>query len=242
MLEIRHDSMNESRNIQQAYDDIYATEGIMHNDSLYLWLIGLLHPSTGHTLIDISCGQGRLIALAQQQGLNAIGIDFSIFGVRKGNEDSPSSGWVVGDGEYLPLEDMCADYVTHIGSLEHYYRPEYGAREITRILKPSGKACILLPNAFGLLGNILHVCSTGDIFDDGQPLQRYGTRRYWGNLLIEGGLQVERTLGYGEVTFPRTFQDTVNWFKNPRNIVRFALTPIIPLNLTNHLVYICTRA
>jgi len=242
MLEIRHKNMSDTQATQQAYNEIYSNEGIQLRDSFYLWLIGLLQPQPGKTLIDISCGQGRLTALAQQQGIGAIGIDFAMDGVERGRRLSPESGWVVGDGEGLPIQEMSADYITHIGSLEHYQHPQSGALEIARILKPDGKACILVPNAFGLLGNIRHVWATGDIFDDGQPLQRYGTPGFWQTMLISSGLKVDNTLGWNEIEFPRTTRDAIFLFKHPQKIIRFALSPIIPVNLTNHLVFICSRA
>jgi SAM-dependent methyltransferase len=233
--------MDNSKNIRNAYEHIYSKEGIKHKDPFYSWIIGLLQPENNRVLIDIACGQGRLAVLAQERGLHAFGSDFSITGLKLGQTESLHVNWVVGDGECLPLRENCADYVTHIGSLEHYFNPNQGAREIFRLLKPGGKACILLPNAFGLLGNILHVHKTGDIFDDGQPLQRYGTRKYWEGLLVTQGLKVEKVLGYNEVLFPRTFNDFLNLIKRPKKLLRLFIVQFIPINLTNHLIYLCTR-
>jgi hypothetical protein len=100
----------------------------------------------------------------------------------------------------------------------------------------------LLPNAYGLLGNIRHVWTTGDVHDDGQPLQRYATRRSWETLLTDGGLQVEKTVGYGEVEFPRTAQDAWRLLRYPQKLLRLMITPLIPLNLMNHLVFLCRPA
>lgn len=241
MLEIRHPNMNDTLALLRAYNEIYTSAGIQHLDSFYLWLINILRPDPGKILVDVSCGQGRLVSLAQQMGIHAIGVDFSIKGLFIGYRYSPDSGWVVGDGEFLPIADQSVDYVTHIGSLEHYINPDKGAREIARVLKPSGSACILLPNAFGLWGNIRHVWRTGEIFDDGQPLQRYATRRTWESLLIKGGLKIKDVVSYGEVVFPRTFPDAMTLIRRPRKILRYFLNLIIPLNLANHLVFICTK-
>jgi SAM-dependent methyltransferase len=241
MIEIRHKEMDRSEAIRRAYDDIYTHEGILHRDSFYLWLIDLLKPEAGRTLVDISCGQGQLVILARRRGLIGIGMDFSIDGLKKGYEVLPQAIWAVGDGECLPLADRSTDYVCHIGSLEHYSNLDLGAREIARILKDGGRACILVPNAFGLLGNIRHVLRTGDVFDDGQPLQRYGTRTFWADLLTTNGLKIEKTIGWGEVEFPRNSRDAVRLLKHPQKIVRFILSPLIPLNLVNHFVFLCTR-
>ncbi|MBE0410915.1 MAG: methyltransferase domain-containing protein [Anaerolineales bacterium] len=241
MLEIRHDKMDNFAATQEAYNVIYKNEGIQQRDSFYLWILHLLNLKPGSLLLDISCGQGKLIKLAQTKGMHAIGVDFALEGVLVGKADSPASQWLVGDGECLPFDNGCIDYITHIGSLEHYLNPQLGANEIFRTLKPGGKAAILLPNAFGLLGNIKYVMRTGEIFDDGQPIQRYATRAAWERILTGAGLRVVRTIDYGEVEFPRTYRDALWFFCHPRKVLRYLLSILVPFNLTNHFVYICTR-
>ncbi len=242
MFEIRHEHISEDYTTRDAYNDIYAGEGILHRDSLYLWLVNLLKPEAGKTLLDIAAGEGRLAVLAQQRGLKAMATDFSLEGLYKGRRASPASGWFTADGECLPLRDGAADYITHVGSLEHYLHPEQGAREIARVLKPEGRACILVPNAFGLFGNVLYALRRGDIFDDGQPLQRYGTRVAWERILNAAGLRIEAVHGYGEVPWPLTRQDWRWLLARPVKIVRYLVTRLVPLNLSNHFVFLCRRA
>ncbi len=240
MIEIRHARMHDTSATREAYDRLYAGPGISHRDSFYRWLIGLLNPQPGRRLLDISCGEGRLVALAQQQGLRAYGLDFSEVAVRKGALSSPGSGFIVGDGECMPIPADYFDYVTHIGSLEHYIDPYRGAAEIGRVLRPDGRACILLPNTFGLL-SIRYVWKHGEVFDDGQPLQRYATRRTWQNMLEAGGLRVDRVVGYGGVSFPRTLADARWLLARPLKIVRMAVLALAPINLANHFVFICSK-
>jgi SAM-dependent methyltransferase len=237
--EIRHDQMDSTANTRRRYNEIFSGEGILQRDSFYLWLISLLKPERGKILLDISCGQGRLVKFAAQRGLRAIGLDFAEDGVRLGrNLESPASGWTVGDGERLPVRSASVDFVTHIGSLEHYQDPDAGIREIRRVLKPGGAACILLPNSYGLFGNIKHVAQTGDIFDDGQPLQRYNTRQGWQGMIARGGLQTYRTLKY-ERELPRTLPDLWWYLKSPSKLARLLAAPFVPVNLANCIVYLC---
>jgi SAM-dependent methyltransferase len=181
-----------------------------------------------------------LVKCAQGKGLLSIGMDFAEEAVSLGLADSPQSGWAIADGELLPLRDVCVDYVTHIGSLEHYQNPEAGIREIARVLKPSGLACILLPNSYGLVGNIKHVWQTGQVFDDGQPLQRYNTRTGWQDMLAANGLLTIQTLKYERV-WPRTWPDFRWYLTKPAKIVRLFFTWFVPTNLANCLVYLCRR-
>ncbi len=239
MQEIRHAHMDSTAETQERYNEIYSAEGILLRDSFYLWLISLLKPEPGKTLLDISCGIGRLVKFAQERGLRAIGMDFAEDAVRIGiREESPASGWAVSDGERLPVKTGSVDYVTHIGSLEHYQDPDAGIREIHRILKPNGVACILLPNAYGLFGNIKHVAQTGEIFDDGQPLQRYNTRQGWQKMIAAGGLETVRTLKY-EREWPRTTADLGWYLRSPAKVARLFVSVFVPVNLANCIVYLC---
>jgi SAM-dependent methyltransferase len=238
MIEIRHDKMDKATNIRQVYDQIYQAEGILHHDSFYNWLINLLQIPPGSSLIDIACGEGRLVSLAQKRGIHAAGIDFSYQGVRLGRLESPGANWLVGEGEHLPLASSSFDYLTNIGSLEHFFSPERGAQEMARILKPGGKACVLVPNSFGVFGNIMNVAKKGDVFDDGQPLQRYGTRCAWECVLEGAGLKVERVEPYHEVML-NSWQDLAWLLGRPKKLARLFLSCLLPINLVNNFTFIC---
>ncbi len=241
MLEIRHEHMSSFEDLQRGYDEIYLGKGIQLRDSFYLWAINLLKPKPGRLLIDISCGQGRLPILARRLGLQAVGVDFSIQGLIKGRISCDEVSLVAGDGERLPITSACADYITHTGNLEHYQNPSFGAQEIFRILKPGGLACIILPNAFGLFGNFQYVAMRGDIYDDDQPLQRYATRNCWETILTNTGMKILHVQGWEGVEFPKNFSDVRFFLENPPKIIKLFIQPLIPVNLANHLVFLCTR-
>jgi len=242
MLEIRHKMLHDGTSIQAAYDEFYQTTEIQHRDSFYLWLLELLAPQPGVRLLDIACGQGRLIQLAARQGIVAIGLDFAFEGMYKGARHTPEAHWVVSDGQCVPLPDASVDCIMNIGSLEHYDDPLQGMREIARLLKKDGRACILLPNAFGLFGNIRRVWQTGEIFDDQQPRQRYATRRTWEAMLTHSGLTIERLVPYSEVNLPRTTTDLLWVLKHPQKFIRLIIAALTPINLANHFIFICRPA
>lgn len=242
MIEIRHRAIRQGQSTQMAYDTLYQERDILMRDSFYLWLIELLAPRPDELLLDVACGQGRLVQLAAAQGMNAAGVDFSYAGMLASAQHTPSAKWLLGDGEALPIADGSIDCILNIGSLEHYQHPLQGVKELARLLKPTGRACILLPNAFGLFGNIQHVWKTGEVYDDGQPLQRYATRRAWEVLLEQGGLQVERLVPYSEVNLPRTTRDWLWLAQRPQKLARILLARFVPPNFANQLVFLCRRA
>ena len=241
VLEIRHQEEATTQWSKSVYEDIYTTTEIRHLDSFYQWLLDLLDAQSGRRLLDISCGVGSLPRLAAQSGLKAHGVDFSEAALRVTHQEAPAVGPVVGDGERLPYQDACFDYVTHIGSLEHYEHPEAGAQEIARVLKPDGRACVLLPNTFGILGNVWTALRTGRTFDDGQPIQRYAARMEWQDLLEQAGLTVVQTVKYDQI-WPRTLADVQRLLTHPKDIIRLILGPFVPLNWTNYFVYLCQHA
>ncbi len=237
MIEFRH-VRHPSYSTQEEYNEIFKEKGILLHESFYIWLLGLLEPIPGKLLLDVSCGQGRISILAHERKIKAYGVDFSVEAVRSGYQQKPEVGWAVSDGEQLPFPHSSFDYVMNIGSLEHYINPEAGMSEIARILKPDGKACILLPNTFSILLNIIYAWRTGRIFDDGQPLQRYNTRMGWNDMLVKNGLFPYRTLKY-QVEWPRTKQDVLWYLRSPLKIPRLFYTRLVPLNLANCFVYLC---
>ncbi|NLI09070.1 MAG: class I SAM-dependent methyltransferase [Thermotogaceae bacterium] len=200
-----------------------------------------INPIPGKVLIDVSCGRGKLAVFARGMGLRVIGLDFSLSAIKVAQQTNPELDLFVSDGEQIALKARCADYVTHIGNLEHYQNPELGVQEVARILKPDGTAVILLPNGFSIAGNVQYVRRTGQVFDDGQPIQRYNTRQGWQDLLEANGLTVFKTIRY-EHFLPKTKRDWLSHLKRPSRLFRWAMAWAIPFNLSNCFVYFCRRS
>jgi SAM-dependent methyltransferase len=225
---------------KEAYEAIYRGVGIRQLDSFYRWILHLLRAKPGRRFLDVACGEGSLSRLAALAGLEAHGVDISEAAIRIAAREAQTAS-VVADGERLPYADASFDYVTSIGSLEHYLHPLQGVREMARVLTPDGLALVLVPNTFGLLHNVWTAFRTGWPVDDGQPIQRYATRRQWEALLEEGGLVAERTVKY-EQEWPISLPDLRWYLGHPKALIRLLLAPFIPLNLANHFAYLCRRA
>ena len=210
-------------------------------DSFFIWILRLLHVRNGR-LLDVSCGEGQLLRFALNQGIDAYGVDISDVAARIARRES-GAYTIVGNAESLPYATDSFDYLTNIGSLEHYEHMEAAVREMARVLRVGGAACILLPNSYGKRWNVQHVWRTGDIHDDGQPLQRYGTHGEWRRLLESGGFEVQRTLGYEyERANPYTLPDTLNYLRHPQRIlstIYYRLT--IPVNAASMLVFLLSK-
>lgn len=240
-IEIRHTSTEDAE--QRAYDTLYADRGLQQRASLYLWFLEQVrrYAPPPARLLDVSCGEGDFLRLACRAGYAAMGIDFSVAALQTlGQRQGSALPTVAANAQQLPFADARFDVVTNIGSLEHYFDPAQGVREMARVLHPRGVALVLLPNAFGLFGNIAHVWRRGEVFDDGQPLQRYATRGSWEDLLGSHGLRAQRVLVL-ERPAPRTLRDVRWMLLHPHTFVRVLIGPLVPLNLGDLLVFVCVR-
>lgn len=235
MIELRH-----SKDTRSAYDAIYSGEGIHQMDSFFIWICSLLKIKPGMSVLDVSTGKGQMVEFARKKQANAFGLDFSLVSCRLAARRS-SGRIICADGQHLPFPSDYFDIVTNLGSLEHFEQMELGVSEIARVLKQDGTACLTVPNTFGLRWNVNVGWKTGDIDDDGQPLQRYGTRRQWERLLEGNGLAVQRVLGYEhERAFPRTRRDLLMYLTHPKRLISlFFFVPLIPVNAAGQFVFIC---
>ncbi len=239
LLEIRlQEKTHDSR---QGYDDLYTQDSLSQLYSFYLWLVKQFHFPDHGTLLDLACGAGEMVRLTGLRGLKAIGLDISQVVARAAAENVHPYGSIgVGQGEQIPFANDSFDFITNIGSLEHFQNPAQGVREMARVLKPQGRAYILVPNTFSLLTNILIAWRKGMTSIDQQPIQRYGARMDWANLLEQNGLHVLKTLKY-ERAWPQRLSDWGYYFRYPKQMFRLLASPFIPLNLAFCFIFICEK-
>jgi len=242
MIELRH----VAGSTRGAYNDIYASHGIRHPDRLWKQVLGLVAAAPGQRLLDVACGEAQMVIAAAQRGLEAHGVDLSEVALAAGRREASSAGLAVAlrvaDGQSLPFADGTFDIVTNMGSLEHYDDPVKGAAEMARVLASHGRVCLHVPNTFGLRWNVMHAWRHGDVHDDGQPIQRYGTRGQWTRLLEAGGLDVESVTGYEELAHMPV--GVAGWAGVLRHPSR-ALVPLarwLPTDMASILLFVCRKA
>jgi SAM-dependent methyltransferase len=235
LLEIRHVPGSSRR----AYDQLYR-RGFPTLLRYRRWLLRLIEARPGMRLLDVACGDGRLLERAAEAGLEAWGADIAPTALR-GAPKAARGRVLLADAQRLPFADAAFDRVTNVGSLEHFDDPLEGVREMARVLRLDGLAALLLPNTFGLRTNVLPVWRGGHVYDDGQPVQRYGTRRQWARLLEAGGLEVVRVVGYesrGE--WPRSARELPALARHPTRLL-VPLAPLLPVDMTSLLWFLCRR-
>jgi SAM-dependent methyltransferase len=231
-----------NNNIISDYNRIYSGPGIRTNSAYYKWLARILKPKVNAKLLDVSCGEGLFLreVLEKVNSVKEFGLDISDVAISVAELNSPNAKLMVADGQRIPFQDKQFDYVTCLGSLEHYLDPELGIREITRVAKDDAKFCIILPNSLGI-DLFFHVMRKGDkLVDDFQIIEKTATRKEWTLLLGKNGLAVETV--YGSNLWPELFQEGTFKVKSvSKYLRRLLIKKFCPLNLAREFVFICRK-
>lgn len=135
--------------VKEWYNKKYAAKGIdsYRPYDAYPVFLDYLRVQKGKKLLDISCGNGFLLKAAFLMGLETFGVDISEEAVKNAKQVSPKSFIFVGKGENLKFEDETFDYITCLGSLEHFLDMNKGIKEMKRVAKDNALLCIMVPNS-----------------------------------------------------------------------------------------------
>ena len=98
-------------------------------------------------LLEAGCGMGRFVKYYHDRGWNIRGVDFAEKAIEKVKEYDPALKVDFADCTNLPYEDETFDGYLSFGVVEHMEEgPDVFLKEAHRVLKPTGKALITVPN------------------------------------------------------------------------------------------------
>src|SRR5580765_3635409 len=134
----------------------------------------------------------RILAWASQRGARAYGIDISqptVMQARAAFDGNPLR-CAVSDVRDLPFRDASFDAIYSMGTIEHFDETERAVAEITRVLKPGGRAIIGVPNRHDpfLRPILVHLLSAFGLYAYGE--EKSYSRRALRSMLERAGLQV----------------------------------------------------
>ena len=145
------------QSLRQHYDDRY-TGDYMDVDAYSTWAHeGLAEyrvrqtleqvVSQPHQILDYGCGQGKWTPLLRSMHPDAeiVGIDISEVAIAKASRKFPQHKFLVFDGDRASLEDSSFDLVFSFHVLEHVLNVAATIKDIARLLRPGGYACIIFP-------------------------------------------------------------------------------------------------
>jgi SAM-dependent methyltransferase len=103
-------------------------------------------------IVDIGCSSGALLRdLAREQpGAALLGIDVVPSGLRVAHQALPDVPLVRASALALPLADGSVDAIASLNVLEHLAEDELALAEMRRVLRPGGRAAIVVPAGPGL--------------------------------------------------------------------------------------------
>jgi glycosyltransferase involved in cell wall biosynthesis/SAM-dependent methyltransferase len=137
------------REIAEYYDGTYYRDraGCSHATTGYADLCARLGLSPGRRLLDVACGTGGWLRVAQAAGVDAYGIDISSVAVGRLAGSGAGIHACLAIGEKLPFPSGYFDAVTCLGSLEHFLDQEAALREMVRVARPGADILIIVPNS-----------------------------------------------------------------------------------------------
>jgi 2-polyprenyl-3-methyl-5-hydroxy-6-metoxy-1,4-benzoquinol methylase len=144
-------------------------------------------PASERLLLDIGCGNGTFLHVAQQYGFRPHGMDVSAraveiavgqYGIPVRQGEIGSRGW----------DDQNFDFITMFHVLEHLPEPKLALEKVRELLRPAGRLIIQVPNISSVQARIFGTLWYG--LDVPRHVINF-TPRALGHLLKEAGFEFQ---------------------------------------------------
>jgi 2-polyprenyl-3-methyl-5-hydroxy-6-metoxy-1,4-benzoquinol methylase len=124
-------------------------------------LLRLVPDLLSQEIVDIGSGKGAFLLELARRGTSAIGIEPTLDYIELSRTRAQAQGQTLdvreGTAEHIPLPDASVDFVNIGEVIEHVEDPDQMLTEVSRILRPQGKAYLSVPNRFGLRDQHFHL-------------------------------------------------------------------------------------
>ena len=101
-----------------------------------------LAPAVGEKYLDIGCGTGNYTIALSEKGFDFVGIDPSQEMLKKAKLRKSDVEWKEGRADDIPLDDNSVDGITAVLTVHHWDNLSRAFKELTRVLKSSGRIVI----------------------------------------------------------------------------------------------------
>ncbi|MEH6471898.1 MAG: class I SAM-dependent methyltransferase [Halopseudomonas sp.] len=111
------------------------------------WLLKLLQPKAGESILDAGCGSGIFTAPLVERGPQLTGLDLSIPMLGRARSRLPSAAFIAADMAALPFADETFDKTVSITALEFIEDGKQALAELFRVTRPGGTVVIATLNS-----------------------------------------------------------------------------------------------
>jgi ubiquinone/menaquinone biosynthesis C-methylase UbiE len=146
----------EGMKVDLEWDDDHILPPVIRPDLSFFWQrmnevsIREVEVGEGEEILDVGCGRAFDAIQLAKKGGQCFGLESSNRMINLAREqivkDGTEVNLVQGIGEYLPFKDSSLDKVICKGSIDHFPDPSKAFEEMARVLKPHGKAIIVVAN------------------------------------------------------------------------------------------------
>ncbi len=187
-------AVNWSAELEELHDDATRDHWIdvRTRGALVDAVATAVHP--GAVIVDLGCGSGHLLDDLRARFPQAflVGIDAVPEGLAKARRRVPGAELILADVTTLPLGDATVDVAVSANLLEHVEDDGRALAELARILRPGGRAALVVPAGPGLV----------DYYDQALGhVRRYARGELAGKARAQG-LRVAADHGLGSLPFP----------------------------------------
>ena len=130
--------------LQQHRD--YYSAGTYDDDRLRWTVETFLPDCRGKRVLEIGCGDGKLLALLREKDNEVQGIEASATGVEKCAEKEIAARCMDVSSQPLPFPDDHFDVVVSLETIEHLMNPYYALLQVRRVLKENAVFICSVPN------------------------------------------------------------------------------------------------
>lgn len=189
-------------------------------------------------ILDIACGQGFFLKVAQEQGHSTWGVDISAVAIDITRRVTPETHAVNASGQTLPFPDNSFDVVTCWGSLEHHPDMELALSEFVRVARSQSIMFLRVPNRDFWLYQLMSKLGMKGGTEQQDIIEHLLSLEEWKNLFTQAGLSIEQ-ITPDNWFLKQSFNMQPGFQTNLKLLVRKFALRVSPLNKTYCFDFLC---
>jgi ubiquinone/menaquinone biosynthesis C-methylase UbiE len=194
--------------IKNGFFDDYTYEAKRRYTKAFSWLKGI--PKNA-VILEIGCGTGRYHKLLKEnEFINVISSDITMEHIIRAKENNTNGIFNIASAEKLPYKSNSIDVVVSNAAIEHFDKPEVGVREISRVLKPGGKA-VITSDCYSW--RILQIIR---LYRSRMPIDKAMTFFKFRKMFSDNDLTLEKYEGWGVTHYFRRLEKIIPFLKRFR--------------------------